>query len=231
VGLTLVALAAGAYAGARVTSVFAVEAIEVTRASPRVEREVRAALAPVRGRSLVALDGTALADRVAKLPWVASMTYDRAFPNTLRVEVTQERPLAVLRRGADAWLVAASGRILQPVERRAHPRLPRIWLAASAAPRAGSSIGGDAARAVAALAPVAGTSFLRRVRFVRQGDETLTLVLRSGLELRLGDASDLRLKLEIARRLLLSLTPPGYLDLSVPERPVAATNPQVEGLG
>jgi cell division protein FtsQ len=227
--MALVAIAAGAYAGTRETSIFAVEAVEVTGASPRVEREVRAALLPLRGRSLVALGQPAIADRVAKLPWVASMTYDRAFPHTLRVTVRQERPLAVLRRGADAWLVAASGRVLQPVARRARPRLPRIWLAASTAPRTGAPIGGDAARAVAALAPVAGTPFLRHVRFVRQGEETLTLVLRSGLELRLGDASDLHLKLEIARRLLRTLAPPGYLDLSVPDRPVAATNPQVEG--
>jgi len=56
-------------------------------------------------------------------------------------------------------------------------------------------------------------------------------VLRSGLELRLGDASDLKLKLAIARRVLAAVGGGrgSYVDVSVPERPVASTNPQVEG--
>jgi hypothetical protein len=57
-------------------------------------------------------------------------------------------------------------------------------------------------------------------------------VLRSGIELRLGDASDLKLKLAIARRVLSRLAPAGhgaYVDVSVPERPVALVNPPVEG--
>jgi hypothetical protein len=71
---------------------------------------------------------------------------------------------------------------------------------------------------------------------LRHGD--LTFVLRSGLELRLGDPTDVRLKLAIARRALGAL-PAGasYLDVSVPGRPVAGasdttpTNSQVSGRG
>jgi hypothetical protein len=50
--------------------------------------------------------------------------------------------------------------------------------------------------------------------------------LRSGLEIRLGRPADVRLKLAIARRALRGL-PSGttYLDVSVPERPVAGTQP------
>jgi hypothetical protein len=57
--------------------------------------------------------------------------------------------------------------------------------------------------------------------------------LRSGLELRLGDPTDVRLKLAIARRALGRL-PAGaaYVDVSVPERPVAGTdNPQLSSRG
>ena len=52
--------------------------------------------------------------------------------------------------------------------------------------------------------------------------EELTLVLQTGLELRLGDGSDLPVKLEVVRHVLPRLAGArGYLDLSVPERPVA----------
>ena len=68
---------------------------------------------------------------------------------------------------------------------------------------------------------------------MRATDKELTLVLRSGLELRLGDAGDLRLKLAVARRILLlqgAETSADYIDVTVPERPVVGgLNTQVEG--
>ena len=63
-----------------------------------------------------------------------------------------------------------------------------------------------------------------RVASVRYLDDELTLVLRSGVQVRLGDHSDRALKLELARRLLPRLVEGElYLDVSVPERPVAGT--------
>jgi hypothetical protein len=54
-------------------------------------------------------------------------------------------------------------------------------------------------------------------------------VLRSGLELRLGSPRASRLKLAVAAE-IVPLLDPGtlYLDVSVPARPVAGTNPQPE---
>ena len=58
----------------------------------------------------------------------------------------------------------------------------------------------------------------------------LAFRLRSGLELQLGAPTDIRLKLAIARRALRGLpTGATYLDVSVPGRPVAGTNPQLSG--
>ena len=63
-----------------------------------------------------------------------------------------------------------------------------------------------------------------RVATVRYLAGELTLVLRSGVEVRLGDHSTCALKLELARRLLPRLAEGrAYLDVSVPERPVAGT--------
>ena len=70
----------------------------------------------------------------------------------------------------------------------------------------------------------------RRLRHDRRTASTLRL--RSGLELRLGDTRDVDLKLAVAGR-VLPLLPQGtgYLDVSVPDRPVAgppSLNSQVE---
>src|ERR1700675_1516501 len=99
VGLGLLALAAGAYAVARQTSAFAIGRLEIAGAPAGVEQQVRRALAPFVGTSLLALNGSALERRAAALPTVVSVHYDRAFPHALRIEVVAEVRVAVLHRG------------------------------------------------------------------------------------------------------------------------------------
>src|SRR4051812_33678719 len=128
VALLLLVAAAGAYVAARETPLFAVQAVDVRGASPDTARAVREVLAPVEGRNLLALDAGSLAARVARVPTVAHAELDRAFPHTLVVYVREERPAAVVRRGAEAWLVASTGRVLDRATRGVQPRLARIWV-------------------------------------------------------------------------------------------------------
>jgi cell division protein FtsQ len=224
----------GAYAAARATPVFDVRAVEVRGASPTASRHVRAALAPLVGRSLLGLDGGALLQQVEAIPEVAEASYDRAFPHTLVVTVREERPAAVLRRGPHAWLVAASGRVLRKLPRARAASLARVWIPKRVAVTAGRPVRDRlAARAISAVAQV-DARFPTRVRDVRTGGDELTFKLASALELRLGDDRELALKLAIASRILPTLVAPAeggpiYLDVSVVERPVAGGNSQVEG--
>jgi cell division protein FtsQ len=227
VGFALLALAGAAYAAARESSAFAVAHIDVRGASPGVRAQVRQALAPLLGTTLLALDGTAVKRRVEALPTVVTAEYDRAFPHTLRVAIVAEKPVAVLRRGREAWLVSARGRVTAQIPRPDAPPLPRIWVATKTAVSAGSflaaSAGGIAARALALA-----TRFPARIAVAELRHGQLAFRLRSGLELGLGEPTDIRLKLAIARRALAQL-PSGatYLDVSVPGRPVAGVDSQV----
>jgi cell division protein FtsQ len=220
-------LLTGAYFAARETSTFAVRTIHVSGGTPRLEAQVRATLAPLYGRSLLALDGGALERRVDALPAVVASSYDRAFPHTLRVTVVPEVPVAVLHRGKETWLVSARGRTIERIPRRTEPLLPRIWVPTAAPVAPGAFLapddGGAAARALALA-----QGFPARVSTATLSHGELTLRLRAGLELRLGDPVDVRLKLAVARRALRVL-PAGstYLDVAVPQRPVAGSNPQV----
>jgi cell division septal protein FtsQ len=230
-GLALFVCAAAAFIGARETSVFAVDSIAVRGGTAAVRHDVRAALAPLRGRSLLDVDGVVVDSQLAHVPWVVSSTFDRAFPHTLVVTVVPERPVVVIRSGARAWLISAHGRVLAPLARGAHPGLPRVWVE-DAAPTVGHILAADtdAGRAARAVAPLRTLRFRAHVASVATRAGELTFVLRSGLQLRLGDARDLALKLAVARRILAlsGLTVGGYVDVSVPERPVAGM-PQVEG--
>jgi cell division protein FtsQ len=228
VGLGLAAVTALLYLGARETSVFAVRTISVEGVSPKLARKVERALQPLEGESLLKVSSGDVSRLATALPQVAGVSYDRAFPNTLRVRVVPEVPLAVLRRGAGAWLVSQDGRAIARLSLGADRELPRIWLPRTVDVTLGGTLApGSGADQIAALVPAqeAGLHGIVSVAIDRAGQ--ITYVLRSGVQVRVGTATQLPLKLTIARRILAATPVAGYLDVSVPERPVALTNPQL----
>jgi cell division septal protein FtsQ len=232
IGFAIVLGAVGLYALARMTPMFALQRVEVEGAPPAVAARVRGALEPLEGKSLLALNGADVERRIGALTVVASAKYDRDFPHTLRVVVRPEHPVAVVRHGADAWVVAASARVIASVPPHASASLPRIWLTTDSL-QVGSPLTDPLGlRAVRALALARRADLLGRVRTIRAVDHELTFLLGSGLELRLGDVHAVRLKLAVAARILPELIARGgyaYLDVSVPARPVAGANPQPGG--
>jgi cell division protein FtsQ len=230
-GLLILLTALGLYAAARGTSAFAVQRVAVEGAPAEVAVEVRKALAPALGESLLGLDLADLEHRAEAVPMVAAASFDRGFPHTLRIAVVPEVPVAVLRQGSSSWLAADGGRVVAELDRGARPGLPRIWLERGVDVRLGESVGGMQLRAIAAVAPLVSKPLPLGVASVVATSGELKLVLRNGLELRLGDRHDLRVKLEVARRVIPQLAGAGgYLDVSVPDRPVAGEtlNSQVE---
>jgi cell division protein FtsQ len=228
VGVAILGLAAGAYAAALETSIFAVRTIQVSGGSPRVQAEVRRALRPELGKSLLRVDTGAVRRTMAAIPEVISVRLDRAFPHTLRIRIKPEHAVLLLRRATDSWTVSARGRVMRAIRNPLRSSLPRLWVPKSTPVRVGAVLAGsDGALAAAAVAPLARRAFPGGVRSVVLSETELTLVLRSGPQIRLGDLGDLHLKLAIARRILhlagSAATTGHYIDVSVPERPVLGT--------
>ena len=230
----LIVLGAGlAWFVARETPVFSVKTIEVAGAPVRVSAQVKRSLRATEGTSLLKFDADATLQTILALPTVASARFDRAFPHTLRVVVVPERAVAVVRQGADSYLVAESGRIMATAERSDRPALARIWIKRDVQLQVGSRAEGDLLTAVEAVTPLVGSGFPGRVSSVTATPTSLTLRLRSGLEVRLGDPLDVALKLAVAARVIpLLAADTTYLDVAVPERPVSGTlDSQVEPEG
>jgi hypothetical protein len=122
--------------------------------------------------------------------------------------------------------------VIARVDRHARPGLARIWVAKDVPLEIGATVDGDLRVAVAAVTPLAGAHFPGRVTSLTTANDQLTLRLRSGVELRLGSLDDVPLKLAVAARVIPQLPEgAGYLDVSVPDRPVAGPatlDPQVE---
>jgi cell division protein FtsQ len=225
-GFGAVAAAGLAYLAARETPMFALRSVDVSGASPAVAARVESALRGFTGTSLVALNMNRVDERLEALPEIAGATYDRDFPHTLRVSVRVDPPVAVLRHGLDAWLVSARARVLDRLASPLRSPLPRVWLGGDEDVVRGETLGDVyVLRAVRTLAVMRRTRFSTATRMVKSSDDELTVVLASGVELRLGDQVALWLKLAVVRRVLPMLARAGglhYLDVSVPERPVSA---------
>jgi len=230
IGLAVAALAALAYVGARETSVFAIRTIQIQGAPPALARGVLAALQPLEGESLLKVRASDVSRLATALPRVEGVSYDRSFPNTLRVRIEPEQPLAVLRRGNEWWLVSRRGRVMAKLAPDRLLTLPRIWVTKRIDITLGGTLAdGGGAEEAAALAPVRAAGFGRHVVTVRLARAQVAYILRGGVELRVGTTENLPLKLAVAREILARTSVAGYLDVSVPERPVAAGNPQVSG--
>lgn len=229
--LGAVAVAALLYAGARETSAFAFRTVQLTGAEGAVAKDVRKALRTLEGESLVALDPGDVEDLLRSVPTVRDARVDRAFPHTLAVTVEPERTLAVLEDGKGAWLVAESGRVMASVKPGARPKLPRLVAELPRPPAVGSRLAGvrmDETLATLAAVP---RRFPGGVASAEGGESGLVLVLRSGLEVRLGEPVDGTAKLAAAAAVIRALPADelplyDYVDASVPVRVVVGSDPE-----
>jgi cell division septal protein FtsQ len=234
VGLGLVVFALAAYFVARDTSLFALQTLDVRGSTPQIRAEVAGALHDEVGTSLLRVGDADLTRRLDALPDVAWFTFDRSFPHTLKIVVHGEVPALVVRQvpGKQGYLVAATGRVLRPMPNPSLSHLPRLWVTDAVSIEVGQNLPAKVGGSAAAAAIARSLHLPGGVSTVAPTPSGLTLTLGNGVQVRLGDVGDLRLKLAIAKRILRVLGGPaatGYVDVSLPERPVADSNPQVGG--
>jgi cell division protein FtsQ len=101
VGLAWGALwgARAAYAYATTSPRFEVRGLEYTPTAHVDDGKLRALMAIPPGTNILSLDLDAVAARIAEDPWVARAVVTRVLPDTLRVEVDEHEPAAVLMAG------------------------------------------------------------------------------------------------------------------------------------
>jgi cell division septal protein FtsQ len=233
VALALVLVPLGAYGGyvalAR-SSAFDVHSIAVRGGDASLDAQARGVLmTAIDGRSLLQVSSSSLAHRLTELPRVQAAYVDRDFPNTLRVRLVEERPVAVARIGRSYVELSGRGRVLGMLPLHPRPSLPAVVVALPAtaqAPTAGSFLrdrNGLAALDVVRALP---SDFGGRVVRVSEDDHgALTARLEIGLDVRLGPDLDLARKLSVASLFLQRFGPSArsgltYVDVSSPDHPV-----------
>jgi cell division protein FtsQ len=232
--LAVVALAIGAWMLLH-SKVFAARVVRVEGSVHTPAAEVVAVAGLAHDPPMIDVDPGAAAARLERLPWVATATVARHWPDGVVVTVVERRPVAVVATspaggtagtapagGTAPWaLVDRTGRVLADV---ATPPAGLVHLVAPSPGRPGTTLGASAAPGLR----VAGTlppAFAAQVATVQVGKGgVVTLALTSPVTVDLGTTSQLRQKYEDAAAVLAGaqLVSGDVIDVSVPDSPVVS---------
>jgi cell division septal protein FtsQ len=164
---------------------------------------------------------------------VRSAEVYRRFPDSLEVELSEYEPVArLLDQSGHVWLIADTGRVLEGADAASFTDLPLMVPDSSFALTPGEQVP-DAVASALPLAPLfaigeVGTRLPALDRMIVSAGGYITVKLIEGLEVRLGEATELSQKLAAAADTLEQCLQNGqvleYIDVTVPER--AAVKPK-----
>ncbi len=214
--------AAPAYRWGRDAPVFAVRDVTVTGLDGPQADEVRVALTDAaREMTTLNVDDEELRRAAERFPVVRDVRADADPPRTLRVTVDAFAPVAAVQDGGRRVAAAADGTLLEgtPVT-----GLPRV---ATEVPVGEERLGDRRAVGVVRLLGAAPPALRARAARAGAGPAGLVVVLRDGPRLRFGGPERLAAKWAAAARVLADPSSQGaeYVDLRLPERPVAGRLP------
>jgi cell division protein FtsQ len=213
-----------------------VDHITVSGGSVVTPAEAAAGAGLRRGQPMASVDTVAAERRLRRLPWVDTALVERAFPNTVRIRLTERAAVATAARPAGGWvLLDRSGRVLAERPDRAG-ELPEV-IGAGATPAAGSNL--DSARPALDVVAALPDTLRRQMQRVRLDGEAVTLQTGER-EIRIGPPTELEAKVAALSVLLerVGSRSVAVLDVRVPQAHVvvptastAATSTPAPGRG
>ncbi len=222
--LVTIPLLAGGWLLARKSSFTAVEHVKVSGVHGPQARAIEAALDEAASHmSTLDVNTAALRAAVAAYPVVRAIHAVPGFPHGLRIEVTEQPPVAALTIGGQRTAVAADGVVLGPG--LIAGSLPALSDPQGLAPAVGGHVQGQTLLAeltILGAEPAPLMRFDARV-FTGSTGEGLTVAMRDGLLVYFGDATRPHAKWLSLARVLAEGSSAGatYIDVRVPERPAA----------
>ncbi len=216
-GIVVVAVAAIAYGVTR-SPLLAVDTLQVRGTSHLTTAQVVDAAGIQEGDAMVWIDTTAAVDGMEALPYVRDASLTREWPDTVRITVHERTPAAWIDGPAGKAVVDRTGRVLEAVA-AAPPGMPQLLGAKAVPPPGGTVDAVGAARVAGGLTGLVATA----TTSVEVTDHGIVLHLTAGPEVRMGEATQVGVKIRAALAVLDALqdAPPAYVDVSVPTNPVA----------
>jgi len=110
---------------------FAVKKTEIVCRQEFIGRDIRTLLDASKFRNLLLLDIGRLQDRVEAHRWVKEARLRKVFPSTLKIEITEREPAAVLKTGESFLMIDRDGVWLEQLAAREDANLPLFLDSAS----------------------------------------------------------------------------------------------------
>ncbi|HVW31814.1 MAG TPA: FtsQ-type POTRA domain-containing protein, partial [Acidimicrobiia bacterium] len=171
-----------------------------------------------RGEPMISVDTAAAEARLRALPWIDAALVERAFPNTVRIRITERVATAMAANPAGGFVVLdRTGRVLAaPADRPAN--LPEV-IGTGPAPAPGATL--DAARPVLDVVAALPEAVRKQVTTANLDGEAVTLHTGSR-EIRIGPPTQLAAKVAALSVLLdkVGNRSVAALDVRVPDAPV-----------
>ncbi len=213
-------LLGGGWLWLRDSSLVAVNRVTVTGLSGPTADAIRSALVDsARQMTTLHVRVSRLRAAVADYGIVRDIRVHTDFPHGLRIQVLERHPVAAIQIDGRRLAVTADGTMLPGVAVPDHgPAIP------VAHPQAGARLTDHRALQFLALLGAAPTPLRDLVSRVYVGPGGITAQLRSGPDLYFGDSARVAAKWIAAARVLADPSSNGarYIDLRIPDRPVAA---------
>jgi cell division protein FtsQ len=203
----------------RNSSLVAIDEVEVSGVTANRERITAALVRAAEDMTTLHVREDDLRKAVAPFPTVAGLSADPDFPHALKIEVNERPPVAVTKVEGEPTAVSADGFVLAGVE--FDPKqLPSLDPDNIENGRLGEEAGAQAA--ILGEAPEELRPHLESSSWDLESGGVV-VELDGAPELRFGDADDAAAKWQAVVAVLSDpdLGSPGYVDVSVPERPVS----------
>ncbi|MGO9320670.1 MAG: cell division protein FtsQ/DivIB [Solirubrobacteraceae bacterium] len=213
-------LLGGGWLWLRKSSFVSVQQVQITGVHGPEAQAVQAALEQAaHGMSTLAVSDAALRAAVAPLRVVRSVRAIPHFPHGLRIEVSEQLPVAALTVAGVRTAVAADGVVLGPS--LLSGSLPSVG--GYAVPAPGERVHGASLLAALTVLGAAPAPLARHAERVFTGAEGLTVAMRNGLLVYFGDAGRPHAKWLSLARVLADSSSAGasYIDVRLPSHPAA----------
>ena len=220
--LMFVLVLGAAFLWLRDSGLVRVKEVEITGVSGAQAGEIREALTgAAREMTTLHVREDALREAVASYPVVRDLSAEADFPRRLRITVNAYDPIASMQIGGRAIAVAPDGTVLDGAPTK------NLAVIAADGSAAGTKITGTVATRLVKLLAAAPAPLRARAARASAGPRGLALQLRNGPRLDFGDLSRLQAKWLAASAVLADEDSRGatYIDLRMPERPVAGPLP------
>lgn len=123
--LTVVLIAASVVGAC--TVFFQVETVTVEGNARYSEQQILDVASVEMGANMILTPSEQIAQRLYDgLPYIHEVKVQKRFPTTIRLEITECQPVAVITGAASAWLVDANGKLLEPADETMKQEYPNV---------------------------------------------------------------------------------------------------------